>query len=156
MLIKNFKILQMKYKFYLLAFVLIAITSGLTINAQVSASFTTKETKSPKKIIIKYGIASFYAKKFIGRTTSNGSVYSDVKLTAACNVLPLGTWIKVTNLRNEMSVIVQINDHLHHKNKRLVDLSKLAAKKLRFISAGTTRVKVEVLGDLKNKNYIID
>jgi rare lipoprotein A len=137
--------------------------SSLTnISAQVSSAVRTKAvipakaSKSPKKIIIKYGIASFYAKKFIGRTTSNGSIYSADKLTAACNVLPLGTWVKVTNLKNARTVIVQINDHLHHKNKRLVDLSRLAAKKLRYINSGITRVKVEVLGDQKNSNYLFD
>ena len=73
------------------------------------------------------------------------------KLTAACNVLPLGTWVKVTNLKNNRSVIVQINDHLHRKNKRLIDLSKSAAQRLRFISRGITRVKVEVLSTPRKK-----
>jgi rare lipoprotein A len=120
--------------------------------AQDSLINTGIASKSPKKIIIKYGIASFYATKFGGRTTSDGSVYNSVKLTAACNVLPLGTWVKVTNLKNKRSVVVQINDRLHHKNNRLIDLSKNAAQKLSFISKGITRVKVEVLGELKRKH----
>ncbi|MEO6454509.1 MAG: septal ring lytic transglycosylase RlpA family protein [Ginsengibacter sp.] len=120
--------------------------------AQDSSIIKSQAPKSAKKIVIKYGIASYYATKFSGRKTSSGSVYNSAKLTAACNVLPLGTWVKVTNLRNEKTVIVQINDHLHHKNKRLIDLSKSAAQKLGYISRGITRVKVEVLGELKKKN----
>jgi rare lipoprotein A len=65
--------------------------------------------------------------------------------------LPLGTWVKVTNLKNEKSVIVYINDHLHKKTKRLIDLSKTAAQQLDFISSGITKVKVEVLGKLPKK-----
>jgi rare lipoprotein A len=95
--------------------------------------------------VVKYGIASFYAKKFIGRKTSTGARYSSTIFTAACNVLPLGTWVKVTNLRNKKTVVVEINDHLHRKNKRLIDLSRCAAEKLGYISRGTTKVKVEVL-----------
>ena len=117
----------------------------------VTSVIQTKAPDSPKKIIIKYGIASFYAKKFNGRTTSNGAVFSSLKMTAACNVLPLGTWVKVTNLRNNKSVIVEINDHLHHKNKRLIDVSKTAAQKLGFVGRGITRVKVEVLGKIRPK-----
>ncbi len=109
----------------------------------------SKAPKSSKKIIIKYGMASYYAKKFSGRKTSNGNIYNSSKLTAACNVLPIGTWVKVTNLKNERSVVVHINDRLHPKNKRLIDVSKKAAQKLSFVSSGITRVKVEVLGKLK-------
>ena len=93
-----------------------------------------------------YGTASYYANKFEGRLTANGEVFSQQKMTAACNVLPLGTWVKVTNLHNGHSVIVKINDRLHYKNKRLVDLSKIAAKKMGYMGGGLTKVKVEPLG----------
>lgn len=104
-----------------------------------------KKRSSP---IIKYGTASFYAKKFNGRRTANGQIYSSTKYTAACNVLALGTWIKVTNLRNKKSVIVKINDRMHPKNKRLVDLSRIAAQAIGYSGRGLARVKIEVL-----KNY---
>jgi len=119
--------------------------------AQDSSIIKTKAPANPKNIVIKYGTASFYHEKFNGRKTANGNIYDSKKLTAACNVLPLGTWVKVTNLKNEKTVIVQINDRLHHKNMRLIDLTKTAAKKLDFISRGLTKVKVEVLGKLKGK-----
>ena len=94
---------------------------------------------------IQFGIASYYADKFEGRRTANGDIFSQQKFTAAHNTLPLGTHIKVTNLRNKKSVKVVINDRLHHRNRRLVDLSKAAAQKIGIINTGITRVKVEVI-----------
>ncbi len=102
-----------------------------------------------KKATIRYGTASFYATKFHGRKTANGEVYRRDQYTAACNVVPLNTWVKVTNLRNNKSVTVKVNDRLHSKNKRLIDLSKSGAEKLGYISRGVTRVKVEVLSNFR-------
>ncbi len=81
--------------------------------------FTEKTTlqfiKKPKVL---FGIASFYADKFNGRKTATGDIYSHNKMTAACNLLPLGSWIRVTNLRNKRSVIVRVNDRLHPKKQK--------------------------------------
>ena len=96
-----------------------------------------------------YGTASFYSNSFNGKKTANGEVYSHKKMTAACNVLPLGTWIKVTNLRNGKSIIVKTNDRLHTKMKRVVDLSREAADKLDYVKSALTRVRVEVIGKKK-------
>ncbi|MEI2748033.1 MAG: septal ring lytic transglycosylase RlpA family protein [Ferruginibacter sp.] len=109
----------------------------------------SKSSKKAKKVF--YGQASFYGNKFHGKKTANGEIFSQDKFTAACNVLPLGTWIRVTNLKNGRSVVVKTNDRLHPKMRRLVDLSRAAAKKLGYISNGLTRVKVEVL-DQKGRN----
>ncbi len=105
----------------------------------------TAETSSKKTSRVFYGQASFYANKFNGRKTANGEIFDQKKLTCACNVLPLGTWVKVTNLRNGKTVIVKINDRIHPKMRRVVDLSRAAATKLGYISRGLTRVKVEVI-----------
>lgn len=102
--------------------------------------------------VVYYGVASYYADKFNGRETASGEVYSHTKKTAACNVLPLGTWIRVTNLRNDKSIVLKINDRLHAKNNRLVDLTKSAAQKLGYVGRGLARVKVEVLGKKKPKD----
>jgi rare lipoprotein A len=107
----------------------------------------TKSKKPAPKIL--YGTASFYHDKFNGRETANGEIFSQKKMTAACNVLPLGTWLKVTNLRNGKSVIVKTNDRLHPRMKRIVDLSRGAAQKIGYIGYGLTKVKVEVLGKKK-------
>lgn len=88
----------------------------------------------------------------MGRKTASGEIYRKEKLTAACNSLPLRTWIKVTNLKNNKSVIVKINDRLHRKNKRLIDLSYHAASVLGYTGRGLTRVKIEVLNNFKIGN----
>jgi rare lipoprotein A len=91
------------------------------------------------------GYASFYSDKFIGKKTASGEIFSQDKLTCAHNTLPMGTLLKVTNLKNDKSVTVRVNDRLHHRNPRLVDLSKAAAKKLDFKDGGVIKVRVEVL-----------
>ena len=108
----------------------------------------TTEVRSSKPKIL-YGTASYYANSFNGKQTANGEIYSHKKMTAACNVLPLGTWIKVTTLRNGKSVVVKTNDRLHAKMKRVVDLSREAAEKLGYVKSGLTRVRVEVIGKKK-------
>lgn len=109
-----------------------------------------KEKKSKKVTRTLFGQASYYSPKFEGRRTANGQIFNHKKFTAACNSLPLGTWIKVTNLKNDKSVIVQTNDRLHKKTTRLIDLTLGAAKKLGFVASGLTRVKVEVLNKSKS------
>jgi len=108
----------------------------------------TVDAKGAKPKIL-YGTASFYSNSFNGKKTANGEIYSHKKMTAACNVLPLGTWIKVTNLKNGKSVVVKTNDRLHSKMKRVVDLSREAAEKLGYVKSGLTRVRVEVIGKKK-------
>lgn len=104
-----------------------------------------KDTLQPSKKRTIYGLASYYADKFEGRLTANGEIFRHDKFTAACNVFPLGTRLKITNLRNRKSVIVRTNDRLHPNTKRIVDLTKAAASKLGFIHAGLARVRIEVL-----------
>ena len=91
------------------------------------------------------GYASFYSNKFIGRKTASGEVFRQDKLTCAHNTFPMGTLLKVTNLKNDKTVTVRVNDRLHHRNPRLVDLSKAAAKTLDFKDVGVIKVRVEVL-----------
>lgn len=97
------------------------------------------------------GTASFYHQKFHGRKTATGETFDNNGMTAACNQLPLGTQVKVTNIKNGKTVIVKINDRLHAKNKRLIDLSYLAAKELNFIQNGTCKVEIEVISTKKNQ-----
>jgi len=106
------------------------------------------QVSTAKSRIIKYGIASFYADKFQGHRTFSGEIYKKEKRTAACNWFPMNTLVKVTNLKNNKSVVVKINDKMNSKNKRLIDVSKSAAKQLAFVSRGLARVKVEVMNEL--------
>jgi rare lipoprotein A len=109
-----------------------------------SKSKKTKRATSNEKI--HYGTASFYANKFEGRKTSTGEIFSQKKMTGASNILPLNHWVRVTNTRNNLSVILRINDRMHKNNKRLIDLSKSAARKLKYTGYGLAHVKVELLG----------
>ncbi|MEO7265803.1 MAG: septal ring lytic transglycosylase RlpA family protein [Ferruginibacter sp.] len=122
------------------------LLSGVSICfAQGEPAPKVQKKASNKKGQVFYGQASFYANKFQGRQTANGEIFSQQKFTAACNVLPLGTWIQVTNLRNGRMVVVKTTDRLHPRMRRLVDLSKIAAQRLGYIGHGLTRVKVVVL-----------
>jgi rare lipoprotein A len=132
----------LKKKLWLLAFIALFLVPFVPVHAQEPA----KPNLHKNNTRILYGLASFYSNKFNGRKTANGEIFSQSKLTCACNVLPLGTWIRVTNLANGNKVIVKTNDRLHPAMKRLVDLSRAAARKLNYESSGLTRVKVEVLG----------
>jgi len=93
------------------------------------------------------GIASYYAKKFNGRRCSSGDRFCNDSLTAAHKTLKFGTRVKVTNLKNDSSVVVRINDRLPKYSKRKIDLSRAAAKQLNFIANGLAKVKIEVIKD---------
>lgn len=123
---------------------LVGFTFFIPVQAQRDENQPVK--KATPKAKIQYGMASFYSNNFNGRKTANGEIFSNQKLTAAHNTLPLGTYVRVTNLRNGRTVVVKINDRLHHRNKRIIDLSSAAATKLGYIKSGLTRVKIEVLG----------
>lgn len=112
-------------------------------------SSMAKNVKKKKRAKVQYGTASFYHNKFNGRKTANGEIFSQRKLTCAHNNVPLGTWVKVTNLKNNKSVIVKVTDRLHRRNRRLIDLSKAAALKIGFSKSGLLRVRVEVLDKYK-------
>lgn len=91
------------------------------------------------------GKASFYADKFEGSPTASGEKYKHGKLTAAHKSLPFGTVVRVTNLANNESVEVVVNDRGPYVENRIIDLSKSAAQKLGFINQGLADVKIEVV-----------
>jgi len=96
-----------------------------------------------------YGFASFYSKSLEGTKTSTGETFTHSKLTCASNRYKLNTWLRVTNVKNNKSIIVRVNDRMHPRmdaKGRVVDLSYIGAKKLDFIEAGVAKVKVEVVG----------
>ncbi len=89
------------------------------------------------------GTASFYHNKFDGRKTSSGEVFRQSLYTCAHKTLPFGTMLKVTNLSNDSTVVVKVNDRLPMRSKRVIDLSMVAAKQLNFVSKGLTKVELE-------------
>ncbi len=120
-------------------FFLVAVFSGIVAFGQVQT-----------------GKASFYADRYEGSPTASGEKYRHNKLTAAHKTLPFGTRVKVTNVANNESVEVTINDRGPYVENRVIDLSKSAAEKLKFVNLGLADVKVEVLdaGDGKTSDPV--
>ena len=95
---------------------------------------------------VQTGKASFYADKFEGRRTASGVKYHHNKATAAHRHLPFGTKVRVTNLANNKTTVVEINDRGPFVSGRIIDLSKSSAQKLEYIGMGVTDVAIEVIG----------
>ncbi|HNP35994.1 MAG TPA: septal ring lytic transglycosylase RlpA family protein [Woeseiaceae bacterium] len=91
------------------------------------------------------GVASWYGDKFHGRLTSNREPYDMYQMTAAHKTLPLPTYVRVRNLRNNESIIVRVNDRGPFVSNRIIDLSYAAALKLDMIADGTTLVEVTAI-----------
>lgn len=111
-------------------------------------SITIAKDQDSTKSKIYYGTASFYSRSLEGTKTSNDEIFRHSKLTAASNKFKLGTWLRVTNISNGKSIVVRVNDRMHPKmakKGRIVDLSRIGAKKLDFINKGITKVKVEIV-----------
>ncbi len=89
------------------------------------------------------GVASWYGEKFHGHRTSNGEVFDMYKASAAHKSLPIPAFLRVTNLENNRSIIVRVNDRGPFHGDRLIDLSYAAALKLGYADRGTTRVLLE-------------
>ena len=91
------------------------------------------------------GTASWYGDDFHGKLTSNGEYYNMHDLTAAHKTLPINTQVKVTNLRNNQTTTVRINDRGPFVDTRIIDLSFAAAQEINMIKKGTAPVKLEVI-----------
>ncbi len=91
------------------------------------------------------GVASWYGTAFHGRAASNGERYDMLAMTAAHRLLPLPTYVQVTNLKNGRKVIVKVTDRGPFANDRLIDLSYAAAKKLGMLGRGTAPVDVKAI-----------
>ena len=91
------------------------------------------------------GTASWYGEAFDGKTTASGEPYDMYELTAAHRTLPMGTWVKVTNLRNHRWVLVRINDRGPVPTDRIIDLSYSAAKVLKMSGRGIARVRLDLM-----------
>ncbi len=115
--------------------------------AKVEQRSAAKVEHGPIKV--QFGTASFYSDKFEGRKTFTDEIFTQDSLTGASNTLPMHVWVKVTNLRNNKTVVVRINDKMHPRNKRIIDLSRAAAIRLGYAGRGLTRVRIDVIGRKK-------
>jgi rare lipoprotein A len=89
------------------------------------------------------GIAHHYSDKFEGKKTASGEMYDKAKLTAAHKKLAMGTKVKVTNVENNKSVVVTVNDRMGASSKAVIDVTPRAAEELGF-KGGEAKVKLEV------------
>lgn len=104
--------------------------------------------KKDNKLPVSYeqeGVASYYANYFENKPTASGDKYYGDSLTAAHRYLPLGTVVQVTNLENDSTINLLINDRGPYIDKRIIDLSRAAANKLDMIAQGTAKVRVKVI-----------
>jgi rare lipoprotein A len=127
-------------KFFLLNFFFFFFC---VIVGKTQDSLSVNTAKKPKVVT---GIASFYSLNLTGTKTATGERFDNKNMTAASNSFKLNTWVRVTNLRNNTSVIVRINDRMSKhlaKKGRVIDLSRTAARKLKFMKRGLVKVRVE-------------
>jgi len=128
-----------------------ATSSKVTKATHVTAKHSVSRAKSAKYAKVSKaapslkGVAAVYADKFNGRKTSSGQQFSQQALTAAHKTLPLGTIVRVTNVRNNESVDVVVNDRGPWHKSRVIDLSSAAAKKIGMLRAGLAQVKLEIV-----------
>jgi len=163
-----------RMKFYNYKIVLFFVGMFLLISCGASPKFTTDKEKNTQEennsyagryaneengknqsndlelhdvapVAVEIGIASFYGKDFDGKITYNGEVYDMYGISAAHPSYPMGTLIKVTNLSNNKSVELIINDRMPYRQDRIIDLSYGTAKELDFLEDGLAEVKIEVL-----------
>jgi rare lipoprotein A len=124
---------------------------GHTTSASPSApAFLPMPTQRPRELEptskpYQVGKASWYGGLFQGKATASGEDYNMFNFTAAHRELPLGTFVKVTNLKNQKSVIVRVNDRGPVTPGRIIDLSYSAARHLEMNRKGLQKVRIDVV-----------
>lgn len=119
-------------------------TQSTTPKNAVAGSNTGSRTRTAHNHPYQVGTASWYGEYFEGRTTASGEPYNMHDLTAAHPTLPLGTWLRVTNLHNGRVVYVRVNDRGPIVPGRIIDLSYGAAQVLHFQNKGLQQVRLDL------------
>ena len=139
-----------RFKFLI---IFLSFLFGLIIyHCAPSSRFSSQSSPSSQSYVsdksdsdILYGESSYYADKFHGRKTANGEIFDMYTKTAAHKTLPFNTLLEVTNLENNQSVIVRVNDRGPFVGNRILDLSFGAAREIDMISSGVVRVKIKIV-----------
>lgn len=126
------------------AFAASSDTKSSASSPKAKPAKAAKAKSAKKKNFRQVGTASWYGPGFNGKKTASGERFDQNKLTAAHRSLPLDTVVTVTNLDNGKAVKVEINDRGPYSGKRVIDLSRAAARKLDMTDDGTARVRIEV------------
>jgi rare lipoprotein A len=124
---------------------LFRLTLVLLIAGMVGCGTTPKGKGGVPVGFTETGQASFYADRHQNQKTANGELYRHNLKTAAHKTLPFGSVVRVTNVQNNKSVIVRINDRGPFVRGRIIDLSRSAFSEIGDTSAGLLRVKIEVI-----------
>lgn len=122
-----------------------AAAEEITTTAAPATSDAAPSTPSSATAFSVEGPVSFYGREFAGRKTSNGERFDPNLLTMAHRTLPFGTLVRVTNLFNNKSVVVRVNDRGPFTGGRVGDLSSAAAMVIDMLRAGVVRARLEVL-----------
>jgi rare lipoprotein A len=124
-----------------------SVLAETTPTAQHGSAKTASLTATPKKHEDwhQIGLASWYGSQFQGKQTADGESFNMYDLTCAHRSLPLGTWVKVTNLHTRKWIVVRVNDRGPVPDTRIADLSSEAAYMLGMRSRGVTRVRLDVI-----------
>lgn len=131
----------------------IALTAGLGLSVPTAEAQSAKpaasKAKAKKASTTRHrlnGYALWYGgPRFNGRTTAGNEVFDESKMTAAHRTLPFGTQVRVTNLRNNKSQIVTINDRMAKRRTVIIDVSRGVAQDLDMLNAGRVPVRLEII-----------
>jgi|ERR1700722_1692964 len=117
-----------------------------------TGGYHSRTTNSPKSKAYQVGTASWYGEQFQGKETTSGEPFDMHDFTAAHPSLPLGTFVKVTNLRNNKAVVVRINDRGPFVDDRIIDLSYSAARALGFRDRGLQKVRLDLYQPIRRSS----
>lgn len=121
-------------------------TLAMVMSQEAQGAKKRQPVKCPPDGYSETGDASWYQKgPGLSATTASGEHFDDKALTAAHNTLPLNSTVRVTNLTNNASVEVVVKDRGPHSHQRIIDVTKSAAKKLKFVAQGTAAVRLDLV-----------
>ena len=130
----------------------LVIGYGVTLaEAQTPPSASAAPAAAPGPALVgavgetQTGLAAYYSRRLQGGRTASGERFNNGALTTAHQTLPFGTRARVTNLKNNKSVVLRVNDRGPTQPNRVLDVSRAAAERLGFVRAGLTEVKIEVI-----------
>jgi rare lipoprotein A len=127
------------------AFCLTSAPTGTSVHAQQAADGHAPAATVHRQHWFQFGRASWYGHALQGQPTATGEAYDMNAMTCAHRTLPLGSLVRVTNLRNHRSLVLRVNDRGPMIETRVVDLSYAAAKRLGFSHRGTVRVRLDLV-----------
>lgn len=122
----------------------LSLALTIAILSALATGTATTATAEPSVLQTQKGTATYYAKMLHGRKTASGASFDQNAMMAAHKSWPFGTVVRVINAKNERSVKVRIVDRLGKRSKAVIDLSRRAARELRFLRTGQGRIQVRL------------